>query len=345
MILVACDTNFALAQEMALLLQKPLLRADIMRFSNGEICASVKVGIPFSTAVIVHSTPTNDSLLQLLLIAERLTSLGAQTLVAVVPFLGYSRADDTGGARWLMPKLFKAAGIAKIITLDLHSYNAQADKAKGRFEEFDSMLSIELATNVYKYTRSSEILEEIKKQFFKDREYANKDRQYICSVSCAPLFIRLFTEQIFQNSRSLFIFPDAGAHKRINKSSIIDIDFVCLQKNRQDQAKLITYSDDANIFAGKNCVIIDDILDSGQTIFASAKLLHQHGAASVSAAVTHGIFGSGALELIKKAELRHLYISNSIFAGSIAPQTQLISCANILAKKLCTLPKNLNNWI
>jgi len=64
--------------------------------------------------------------------------------------------------------------------------------------------------------------------------------------------------------------------------------------------------------AGRNCILYDDIIDSGGTLCSAAKALKDHGANSVSAYITHGVLSDPAVERINKSELTELVITNSI---------------------------------
>ena len=84
-----------LADKVALELNVPLGNADVGRFSDGEVTVEIHENVRGKDAFILQSTsaPTNDSLMELLLMADALHRASAQRVTAVIPYFGYARQD------------------------------------------------------------------------------------------------------------------------------------------------------------------------------------------------------------------------------------------------------------
>jgi ribose-phosphate pyrophosphokinase len=83
---------------------------------------------------------------------------------------------------------------------------------------------------------------------------------------------------------------------------------------------------------GKDCILIDDIVDSGGTLCNAADALLAQGAASVTAYITHGVLSGGAVTRITSSKLRELVITDSI-----QPTTAVLSAHNIRVLSTATL--------
>ncbi len=132
------------------------------------------------------------------------------------------------------------------------------------------------------------------------------------------------------------VSPDRGGVSRAQKiSSLIGADLVVLDKQRQnDYCKISLVSGEV---AGKACVLVDDIVDTANTIVAAAEFLMQQGAKSVEAFATHAVLSNKAIERLEDSALSKLYITNTIerFKDCILPaKFQLISVELLLAQSI-----------
>ena len=125
---VAGNAHPALAGDIARELGLPLTPAEIGAFADGEARVRLAGDVRMATVVLVQPTgpPVNDNLMALALLADAARAAGAARVVAVVPYFGYARQDrrDRAGdprAAQVAGKLLAAAGVDRLITLDLHS--------------------------------------------------------------------------------------------------------------------------------------------------------------------------------------------------------------------------------
>lgn len=124
----------------------------------------------------------------------------------------------------------------------------------------------------------------------------------------------------------LIITPDNGAAQRNHFNQVIK-----LNKKRLDGD---LYFELHNDVTGKNCLIVDDIIDSGHTICLAADILIKNGAKSVEAYVTHALFSNETCNRINDSFISKLYISNSITNNFLPNNTEIIDLAKIIVKNL-----------
>lgn len=130
------NANPALAQAIADRLKIPLGKAHVGRFSDGEIQVEILENVRGKDVFIVQSTcaPTNDNLMELLVIADALRRASANSITAVVPYFGYARQDRrVRSARVpitakVVADMLATVGITRLVTVDLH-----ADQIQGFF--------------------------------------------------------------------------------------------------------------------------------------------------------------------------------------------------------------------
>ena len=134
--LFAGNANPALALDIARILQTPLGR-PVNRFSDGEVNVELMENIRGRDVFIIQPTcpPSNDTLMELLVMVDACRRASAARITAVVPYMGYSRQDRrTRGSRSaitakLVANMISSAGVNRFLTIDLHS-----DQIQGFFD-------------------------------------------------------------------------------------------------------------------------------------------------------------------------------------------------------------------
>ena len=127
----------ALARNIARHLSLPVGRINVGRFSDGEVSVEIMENVRGCEVVIVQPTcpPTNENLMELLVMADACKRASANEITALIPYFGYSRQDRRQrGARVpitskLVADLITTAGIDRVITVDVH-----ADQIQGFFD-------------------------------------------------------------------------------------------------------------------------------------------------------------------------------------------------------------------
>lgn len=128
----AGNSNPALARDIAHLLDSELAKADVGRFSDGEIAVEIGENVRGCNAFIIQSTsaPTNDHLMELLIMTDALRRASADSITAVVPYFGYARQDRKVAPRApitakLVANMMSTAGITRVLSMDLHAGQLQ----------------------------------------------------------------------------------------------------------------------------------------------------------------------------------------------------------------------------
>jgi ribose-phosphate pyrophosphokinase len=126
------NANRALAEEIAQYLHVPLGEAEVSRFSDGEIFVQVNENVRGTDVFIVQPTcpPVNDSLMELLIMIDAFKRASAHRITAVLPYYGYARQDRKVQGRMpisakLVADLLEAAGVNRVLALDLHAGQIQ----------------------------------------------------------------------------------------------------------------------------------------------------------------------------------------------------------------------------
>jgi len=156
------------------------------------------------------------------------------------------------------------------------------------------------------------------------------------NLFAAPLMVRDIRER-FDLAKVMVVSPDVGGvararglAKRINTPLAI----VDKRRERPGESEVMNVIGDV---AGYNCILVDDIVDSGGTLVNAAEALIAHGAKEVSAYITHGVLSGGAAARIASSRLKELVITDSILpteAVNKAPNIRTISIAGLIAEAI-----------
>ena len=131
------NANPVMAQEIAAHLDIKLGAASIGRFSDGEVTVEINQNVRARDVFVVQSTcaPTNDNLMELLMMVDALRRSSAERISAVIPYFGYARQDRRPRSSRVpisakvVANLLQTAGVSHILTMDLH-----ADQIQGFFD-------------------------------------------------------------------------------------------------------------------------------------------------------------------------------------------------------------------
>ena len=273
--------------------------AIVKRFADNEIFARAcpDYDIKGKDCIVIHSTcqPVNDKLMELLIFIDSLKRAEARSITAIIPYFGYVRQDrtiDFGDpiSAKLVANCLRAAGCNRVISVDYHS---------GSMEPyFEGMECKEL---------------------------------YSSSV-----FAKYYRERLKQFRISLddivIVSPDKGGLERAKHLSkaLGDIPIAVLNKYRPEPNKAVITNIKGEPVAGKYCLMIDDIIDTGGTIIAASKELLKNDAKGILICACHGIFSKNALAKLYRCGILDIAISDSI------PQEEdvvsIVSLAPVIAR-------------
>jgi ribose-phosphate pyrophosphokinase len=294
--LVAGNSNRPLAEAIAAHVGVSLTKAQVKRFADMEIFVEIQENVRGEDVYILQSTsfPTNDHLMELLIITDALRRASARRITAVIPYFGYARQDRKAGGRTpisakLVANLISNSGVDRVLTLDLH-----AGQIQGFFD---------IPT---------------------DNLYA------------APTLVRDVKERM-DTSNVMVVSPDVGGVVRaraLAKRIDAQLAIVDKRRDRPGESEVMNIIGDV---AGRTCVLVDDIVDSGGTLCNAAEALLEQGAKDVYAYITHGVLSGGAVARIANSKLKELVITDSILpteAVRIARNIRVISVAPLIGEAI-----------
>lgn len=294
--IVACNSNPPLARAVAHELRLPLCKVSVRRFADAEVFVEICENVRGEDVFVIQSTcsPTNDNLMELLIMLDALRRGSARRVTAVMPYFGYARQDRKSGPRTpisakLVANLLVEAGANRILTMDLHAMQIQGF--------FDIPV---------------------------DNLYA------------APLFKRDIAER-HAGQNLMIVSPDVGGVVRARQlAQRLNTDLAIIDK-RRERAGVSEVMNVIGDVAGRYCILVDDIVDSGGSLCNAAEALMKHGALGVEAYVTHGVLTGSAVERVAASPLKMLTLTDSIPARpgmDEAANIRQISTANLLARAM-----------
>ncbi|WP_353280415.1 ribose-phosphate diphosphokinase [Wolbachia endosymbiont (group B) of Cyclophora punctaria] len=276
-------------------LNAQLFPNQVSRFADGEVNVEVANDLRDQEVYVVQSisSPVNDNLMELLLTIDAAKRSGAKRITAIIPYYGYSRQD----------RVIKNNNMQSALSAKLTANLIQTAGA-------NSVAAIDL--------HSSQI------EGFFDIPVTN--------LSCFEVFVN----SIYKENLAI-VAPDVGAIGRarafakiLEEKHKLDNDIVIVDKYREKAGT----SEVMNVIgevANKNCVIVDDIVDSGGTLCNAALALKNRGAKSVVSCITHGILSGNAVEKISSSSLDKLVITDTVFHKfEKNDKIEVVSIANIL---------------
>jgi ribose-phosphate pyrophosphokinase len=291
MIIIAGKSHQELAKTIATKLSAPLIIANTKKFEDQELRIQVDGNLYEQDVVIVQSTskPANDHLMELLLLADTAKRAGARQITALIPYFGYSRQDRPSYSNGpisasMVANLLEAAGINRVITLDLHSKQIEGFFRIGVLH-FDALALFA-------------------------KQFKNSNKDYI------------------------IVSPDVGGVTRAQKlADILELDIAIINKSRESNGDCVMNSVIGDV-SKKNCILIDDIVDTSTTLIKACELLLQKNALSVCACVTHAVLSGNSIKNIENSPLTNLYVTDSIHNEKLPDKVKVITVSDIFIDAL-----------
>jgi ribose-phosphate pyrophosphokinase len=291
------NANPALAQEIARHLHLPVGRANVGRFSDGEVDVEINENVRGRDIFLVQPTcpPTNDNLMELLVMVDACRRASARRITAVVPYFGYARQDRRPRATRsaisakLVADMIAHAGVDRLLTLDLHS-----DQIQGFFD-----IPVD---NVY---GSPVLLGEMWRQ------------RYVNVIVVSPDVGGVARARAFA--------------KRLDDAELAIID---KRRPRPNESKVMNVIGEVD---GKTCVLVDDMVDTAGTLCLAAQALKDEGATKVVAYATHAVLSGGAVERISSSGLDEVVVTDTIPLSEEARacgRIRQLSVASLLAETI-----------
>lgn len=270
--LFAGNATPELASKIADRLYIKLGEAAVGRFSDGEISVMINENVRGSDVFIIQSTcaPTNDNLMELIVMVDALRRASAGRITAVMPYFGYARQDRrVRSARVpitakVVADFLSSVGVDRVLTVDLH-----AEQIQGFFDV------------------------------------------PVDNVFGSPVLLEHMRQQDFSNP--VVVSPDIGGVVRARAIAKLlnDIDLAIIDKRRPqaNESQVMHIIGDVR---DRDCIIVDDMIDTGGTLCKAAAALKQHGAKRVFAYATHPVFSGNAVDNITNSDIDLVVVTDSI---------------------------------
>jgi ribose-phosphate pyrophosphokinase len=265
------NANPKLAEAVVKHLGIPLGKALVGRFSDGEVQVEIQENVRGKHVFILQSTcaPTNDNLMELMIMVDALKRASAGRITAAIPYFGYARQDRRPRSARVaitakvVANMLEVAGVERVLTMDLH-----ADQIQGFFD-----IPVD---NIY---ASPILLEDLRKKNYEDL---------------------------------LVVSPDVGGVVRARAlAKQLGVDLAIIDK-RRPKANVAEVMNIIGEVDGRNCVIMDDMIDTGGTLCKAAQVLKERGAKQVFSYCTHPVLSGGAAARIADSALDEVVVTDTI---------------------------------
>ncbi len=270
LIVFSGNANIPLANEISEILKLPLGKSNVKQFSDGESWVKIEENVRGRDIFVVQSisNPSNDNLMELLLMIDALRRASARRITAVIPYYGYGRQDRKVEPRVpisarLVADLIQAPGPNRVLTMDLH-----ADQIQGFFHiPVDHLF---FSAVLYEYIKNKEL------------------------------------------SDLVVVSPDSGGAERARfLGKKLNANLAIIDKRRPQANESIVMNIIGEV-KGKNCLLLDDMIDTAGTICKGAKALLENGAKSVICCATHGVLSGEAVQNLNDTDFTEIVLSNTI---------------------------------
>ncbi|MBO9488931.1 ribose-phosphate pyrophosphokinase [Endozoicomonas sp. G2_1] len=261
-----------LAKKIADRLYISLGDAKVGSFSDGEISVEITENVRGADVFIIQSTcaPTNDNLMELIVMVDALRRASAGRITAVMPYFGYARQDRrVRSARVpitakVVADFLSSVGVDRVLTVDLH-----AEQIQGFFDV------------------------------------------PVDNVFGTPILLEDMLEKNLDNP--VVVSPDIGGVVRARAVAKLldDADLAIIDK-RRPKANVAQVMHIIGDVEGRDCIIVDDMIDTGGTLAKAAEALKQHGAKNVYAYATHPVLSGNAAQNLKDSVIDEVIVTDSI---------------------------------
>jgi ribose-phosphate pyrophosphokinase len=288
-------SNPALGERIAERLGLKLGATTLKTFTNGEVYVRYEESIRGADVFLVQSciAPTNDALMELLIMVQAARLASAKRITAVMPWYPYGRQDKKSMPREpitakLVAELLEAAGVDRVLTMDLH-----AGQVQGFFRvPVDHMTAVPLMVEHFRYLIGDD-----------------------------------------PPGGLVVVSGDAGRTKLAKKfSEMLGADLALITKERPEQ-QVAEVTNVIGQVRGKVCVVIDDMIDTAGTLCAGGDALRAEGATRVFACATHAVFSGPAMERLGNSVFEQVVVTDTVPVNPVSrpDNVRVLSVAPILA--------------
>ncbi len=287
------NAHRGLAEQICRHLSCDLGAASTDRFSDGEFNFQIGENVRGADVFIIQPTcpPTDESLMELLIMLDTFKRASAERVTAVIPYFGYARSDKKDRPRVpiaakLIANLVDTSGADRVLTVDLH-----ASQIQGFFDiPVDHLFA-------------------------------------------APVIVNYFQNNPIDDL--VVVSPDTGGAERARAyAKRLDAGLVLVDK-RREKANVSEVMNVVGEVDGMNCLIVDDMCDTGGTICKVAAALHENGANDIYACFSHAVLSGNAIENLGNSYIKKIIVTDTIpldkKASELKGRIEVLSVAELLA--------------
>src|SRR5687767_13898891 len=260
-----------LAEDVVRHLNINLGRAKVGRFSDGEVMVEILENVRGRDVFVLQTicSPTNDNLMELLVMVDSLKRASAGRVTAAIPYMGYARQDRRPSSARVpisakvVANMMSSVGVDRLLTMDLHS------------EQIQGFFDIPV------------------------------DNIYSGPIMLGDVWKHGYSDLVV-------VSPDVGGVVRARAlAKRLESDLAIIDK-RRPRPNVATVMNIIGEIENRTCVIIDDMVDTANTLCEGAKALKEHGAQKVFAYCTHPVLSGPALERIEKSVIDEIVVTDTI---------------------------------
>ena len=268
------NANPKLAAAVCKHLNVSLGRCQVGRFSDGEVMVELMENVRGRDVFILQSTcaPTNDNLMEIMVMVDALKRASAARITAAIPYFGYARQDRRPRSARVaitakvVADMLTTVGVNRMMVMDLH-----ADQIQGFFN-------------------------------------IPVDNIYASPVLLSDLQSKRYDDLVV-------VSPDVGGVVRARAlAKQAGCDLAIIDK-RRPKANVSEVMHVIGEIEGRNCVIMDDMIDTAGTLVKAADVLKERGAKKVYSYCTHAVFSGPAIERIRASKLDEVVVTDTIPLG------------------------------
>ena len=290
------NANPRLAEDVARHLNHTLGRAKVGRFSDGEVMVEILENVRGRDVFVLQSicSPTNDNLMELLVMVDALKRASAGRVTAAIPYMGYARQDRRPSSARVpisakvVANMMSSVGVDRVLTMDLHS------------EQIQGFFDIPV-DNIYS----------------------------------GPIMLGDVWKHGFQDLA--VVSPDVGGVIRARAiAKRLEADLAIIDK-RRPRPNVATVMNIIGEVEGRPCVIVDDLVDTANTLCEAAGALKERGASRVLAYCTHAVLSGKAVERIVASALDEVVVTDTIPLADEArtcKKIRVLTVAGLLAETM-----------
>jgi ribose-phosphate pyrophosphokinase len=294
--LFALSGSKHLGLAIATALKVPLSPVDITKFADGEVLVKPLETVRNQSVYIVQSTskPASENLMELMVFIDSLKRSSAKEIIAVIPYFGYARQDRVARSREPITARLVADLLLAAGVDRVMSVDIHTMQIQGFFSiPFDNISPYHL--------------------------FANEIKQ-------------LLTKNKLGEEDLVIVSPDHGSVTRARNFAEMfrhaSIGIIDKRRPKPNLSESISLIGDVN---GKIAVVVDDIVDTGNTLLGATDILKKSGAKMILVCATHAIFSGNAFEKIQAAPIDSFFITDTIDRVSQG-NIKVVSVAPLLAR-------------